>query len=97
MLLPRASRQTSGEHRNRRGETLFIDARKLGHMIDRTHRDLSREDIARVADTYHAWRGKEDLGEYADVPGFCKTAVLRFQTLQASGLVLRPPYSVRHR
>ena len=41
-----------------RGETLFIDARQLGHMIDRTRRDLSTEDIARVADTYHAWRNR---------------------------------------
>ena len=45
--------------RVRKGETLFIDARKLGYMIDRTRRDLSPEDIARVADTYHAWRGGE--------------------------------------
>ena len=42
---------------DRRGEILFVDARKLGHMADRTHRDLSPEDIARVADAYHAWRG----------------------------------------
>ena len=48
----------NGEHRDRLGETLFIDARKLGHMIDRTRRDLSPEDIARVADTYHAWRSR---------------------------------------
>ena len=45
---------------NRQGETLFVDARKLGHMIDRTRRDLSPEDIARVADTYHVWRGGSD-------------------------------------
>ena len=87
MRLPRAPATAVGEHRNRRGETLFIDARKLGHMIDRAHRDLSPEDIARVAGTYHAWRGKKGLGEYADVPGFCKTAFLRLQTLEASGLV----------
>ena len=42
----------------RPGETLFIDVRKLGHMIDRTRRDLSQEDIARVADAYHAWRNR---------------------------------------
>ena len=42
--------------RDRRGEILFLDARKLGHMIDRTHRELSPEDISRIADTYHAWR-----------------------------------------
>ena len=44
-------------HRDRPGETLFIDARKLGHMLDRTRRDLSPEDIGRIADTYHNWRG----------------------------------------
>ena len=58
--------------RDRRGETLFIDARKLGHMEDRTHRDLSNDDIAKIADTYHAWRGDPGASSYSDVPGFCK-------------------------
>ncbi len=60
--------------RNRRGETLFIDARKLGRMVDRTHRELAEEDIARIAGTYHAWRGDEGAAEYADIPGFCYSA-----------------------
>ncbi|NLS77972.1 MAG: SAM-dependent DNA methyltransferase [Chloroflexi bacterium] len=47
----------NGRYRDRRGETLFIDARKMGTMADRTHRQLMDEDIARIADTYHAWRG----------------------------------------
>ena len=47
-----------------------------GHMIDRTRRNLSEEDITRIADTYHAWRGKEGLDEYTDVPGLCKSATL---------------------
>ena len=64
----------NGEHRNRRGETLFIDARKLGQMVDRTHRDLTPDEISRIADTYHAWRGGRNAGEYADVAGFCKSA-----------------------
>jgi type I restriction enzyme M protein len=62
--------------RDRRGEVLFIDVRKLGRMVDRTHRELTDEDIARIAITYHAWRGEKEAGEYADVPGFCKSATL---------------------
>ena len=57
-------------------------------MIDRTRRDLSEEDIARVADTYHAWRGGQDAGEYADVPGFCKSATL--EEIRKHGHVLTP-------
>ncbi len=78
-------RGRSGEART--GETLFIDARKLGYMIDRTRRDLSSEDIARIADTYHAWRGtRED--DYADEPGFCKSASL--DEIRKHGHVLTP-------
>ena len=72
----------------RSGETLFIDARKLGHMLDRTRRDLSQEDIARIADTYHVWRGSKDAGEYEDVPGFCKSA--RLEEIRKHGHVLTP-------
>ena len=57
----------------RKGQTLFIDARKLGHLTDRTHRDLSEADIARIAGVYHAWR---DGDGYADIPGFCRSAAL---------------------
>ncbi|MDE0071889.1 MAG: class I SAM-dependent DNA methyltransferase [Caldilineaceae bacterium] len=78
----------NGEERARRGETLFIDARKLGYMVDRAHRDLSAEDIGRVADTYHAWRSKEGRGEYADVPGFCRSAGL--EEIRKHGHVLTP-------
>lgn len=62
--------------RDRRGEILFIDARKMGHMVDRTHRELSTEDIRKIADTYHAWRGQAEAGQYEDVKGFCKAAKL---------------------
>ena len=65
-----------GRFRDRRGEVLFIDARTLGRMVDRTHRELTDEDIARIADTYHAWRGEAAAGDYADEPGFCKSAPL---------------------
>ena len=62
--------------RDRRGEVLFIDARKFGHMVDRTRREFADEDIYRIATTYHAWRGDLDAGPYKDVPGFCKAATL---------------------
>ena len=74
--------------RQRRGETLFIDARKLGYMADRTHRDLSEDDIASIADTYHAWRGGKEAGVYADVPGFCKSPAL--EEIRHHGHVLTP-------
>ena len=64
----------NGKFRDRRGETLFIDARKLGQLVDRTHRELTDEEIARIAKTYHAWRGEKGAGKYADVAGFCKSA-----------------------
>src|SRR5215469_3516612 len=65
-----------GEWRDRRGEILFIDARNLGHLVDRTRRELSSEDIARIANSYHSWRGEKNAGKYADVPGFCRSASL---------------------
>ncbi len=65
-----------GKLRDRRSGILFLDARKLGRMVDRTHRELTDEDIARIAGTYHAWRGGEGAGEYADLPGFCRSAPL---------------------
>ena len=67
---------------------LFIDARKLGPLVDRTHRELTDDDIARIANTYHAWRGEKEAGEYADVPGFCKSAPL--DEVRKHGHVLTP-------
>ena len=61
----------NGRFRDRRGEILFIDARKLGRMIDRVHRELTGDDIARIAGAYHAWRGAVEMGPprpSADVP-----------------------------
>ena len=57
-----ARNKKNGRFRDRRGQTLFIDARKLGTLIDRVHRELTDEDIAQIAGTYHAWRGDEDAG-----------------------------------
>jgi hypothetical protein len=56
--------------RDRRGEILFIDARNLGEMEDRTHRILPEADIAQITGTYHAWRGDGDAA-YQDILGFC--------------------------
>jgi type I restriction enzyme M protein len=74
--------------RDRRDEILFIDARKLGTMVDRTRKELSDDDIAEIARTYHAWRGETDAGTYADVPGFCKAATL--EEIRGHGHVLTP-------
>ena len=72
----------NAKFRDRRRQTLFIDARKLGHLVDRVHRELSDEETQRIAQTYHAWRGTNDplcnphseIREYVDIPGFCKSA-----------------------
>ena len=72
--------------RDRRGEVLFIDTRKLGEMRDRTHRELTDAEIEQISETYHDWR--EIDGEYEDVPGFCKSATL--QEIQKHNYVLSP-------
>lgn len=66
--------KSNGQFRNRSGEILFIDARKMGHMADRTHRELTDEDVQVIASVYHAWRGER--GEYEDVRGFYKSVEL---------------------
>jgi type I restriction enzyme M protein len=74
--------------RDRRGELLFIDARKLGVMVDRTRRELTDAEVQKIADAYHAWRGEKEAGEYEDIPGFCKSATL--EEIRAHGHVLTP-------
>jgi type I restriction enzyme M protein len=74
--------------RDRRGEILFIDARRLGEMVTRVHRVLSDSHIGRIADTYHAWRGSDRGGGYADVPGFCRSATL--DEVRQHGYMLAP-------
>src|SRR5256712_6883068 len=73
--------------RDRRGHVLFVDARKLGMMIDRRHRDLTIEDIMKISDTYHAWRGESDK-RYQDISGFCKSASL--EEIRKQGWILTP-------
>ncbi|PAO90273.1 DNA methyltransferase [Stutzerimonas stutzeri] len=74
--------------RDRRGQVLLIDARKMGVLVDRTRRELTDEEIQKIADTYHAWRGEATAGEYADVSGFCKSASL--DDLRKHDYVLAP-------
>jgi type I restriction enzyme M protein len=76
----------------RKGEVLFIDARNMGEMISRRNRALTDEEILKIADTYHAWRGEKtenpDYGAYEDAPGFCKSASL--EEIEKQGFVLTP-------
>jgi type I restriction enzyme M protein len=77
--------------RNRSGETLFIDARAIGSMVDRTHKELTTDDIEAIAKTYHAWRGEVEAGgyeAYADEAGYCKSATL--DDIKANDYVLTP-------
>lgn len=74
--------------RDRRGQVLFIDARKMGRMVDRVHRELTDEEIQKIARTYHAWRGEAEAGEYQNIPGFCKSATL--EEIRQHGYVLTP-------
>lgn len=62
----------NAKHRARKNEILFIDARSLGEMIDRRHRELTKDDIDKISATYHNWRNHD--GEYEDIKGFCKSA-----------------------
>jgi len=91
--------KNDGKRRDRRKQTLFIDARKLGTLIDRVHRELTDEDIARIAGIYHAWRGDQltpsplageggGEGAYQDTLGFCKSATTT--EIATHGYVLTP-------
>ncbi len=74
--------------RDRRKQTLFIDARRLGTLVDRVHRELTDADLEKIASTYHAWREDKDAGKYKDVAGFCKAATTA--EIAAHGYVLTP-------
>ena len=89
--------KNDGKRRDRRKQTLFIDARKLGTLIDRVHRELTDADINKITSTYHAWRGDkanvrpepvEGQATYQDIAGFCRSATL--QEIAAHGNVLTP-------
>lgn len=76
------------EQRKREGETLFIDARNMGTMVDRVHKELTTEDLEQIARTYHAWRGESKDGTYEDEAGYCKSATLA--DIQKNDYVLTP-------
>lgn len=80
--------KASAGERDRRGETLFIDARALGSKISRTQIELSEEEVERVVGTYNAWRGQDGAGEYEDVPGFCASADL--EKIEQASFTLSP-------
>jgi len=77
-----------GKRRDRRKQTLFIDARKLGTLVDRVHRELTEDDLQNIVGTYHAWRGEKGAPKYADRAGFCKSATT--PEIAAHGHVLTP-------
>ena len=82
------SRGDERDYRNRDGETLFIDARKIGSMISRTQKELVEDDIAAIARTYHAWRGEKKDGDYEDEAGYCKSTTL--EDIRKHDYVLSP-------
>jgi len=73
--------------KDKRGSILFIDARNLGAMIDRRHRELTEEDISKISSTYHAWRGENGL-KYKDELGFCKSTKL--EEIEKHNFILTP-------
>ncbi|WCK77899.1 type I restriction-modification system subunit M [Agrobacterium fabrum] len=86
--------KSANGHRDRRGEILFIDARKLGFMVDRVRREFTAEDIDKITGAYHRWRSKPETqakngwANYGDEPGFCKSASL--EEVRGHGHVLTP-------
>jgi type I restriction enzyme M protein len=83
------SRDKTKNGRNRKGEVLFIDARKLGFMVDRAQRAFNDEDIARIAETFHAWRGSGETDKaHEDIKGFCSSVTL--SEIEKHDFVLTP-------
>jgi len=80
-----AKDRSNGKFRDRRGEVLFIDARDMGSMVDRTRREFTDDNVQKIAGTYHAWREGKD---YEDVSGFCKST--RLEEIREHGYVLTP-------
>lgn len=80
--------KNDGKRRDRRGQTLFIDARSLGTLIDRVHRELGDADLLETVSTYRSWQGERGFGNYVDVAGFCRSASL--EEMASHGYALTP-------
>ncbi|MGD0477804.1 MAG: class I SAM-dependent DNA methyltransferase [Nitrososphaerales archaeon] len=83
-----ARNKKNGKFRDRSGSVLFIDGRKLGTLIDRRHRELKEEDIRKISDIYHSWRGELKDKKYEDNSGFCKSVSL--EEIRKQGWILTP-------
>ncbi|HEY3332008.1 MAG TPA: class I SAM-dependent DNA methyltransferase [Capsulimonadaceae bacterium] len=83
-----ARNKADGKLRDRRGETLFIDGRKLGVLVDKSHRELTADDIDHIKSTYHAWRGEQGAKAYSDIAGFASAADL--VRIREQGFTLTP-------
>ena len=83
-----ANDKSANGHHDRKGEVLFIDARNMGHMVDRVRRDFDDAEIDKIADTYHRWRAKAPDVKYTDEPGFCASANL--ETIRKHDYILTP-------
>ena len=83
-----AKNKNDGKRRDRRRQSLFIFAEKMGTLIDRVHRELTDADIERIVSTYHAWRGEKGASKYEDVAGFCKSVTT--DEIATHGYVLTP-------
>jgi len=79
-------KRTGNGDRKRTGEILFIDASEIGFMADRTHREFTEKDVAKVSETYHEWRKRD--GKYEDIKGFCKSA--KMEEIVKHNFVLTP-------
>jgi type I restriction enzyme M protein len=84
----RRNREGNSKFRNRSNEILFINASEMGKMVSRKQRELTQEDIDKIANTYHNWRNAQPVEEYKNEPGFCKSA--NIQDIRKNGHVLTP-------
>jgi type I restriction enzyme M protein len=81
-----ARNKANHKFRDRRGEVLFVDAKRMGVMTDRRHRELTGDEIQKISQTYHSWRG--ETGDYKDVPGFCRS--VKLDEIESQGCILTP-------